>query len=108
VARAEDWRWGSLWRRQRGDAEAQSMLHAWPVALPANWVEWVNAPHTEAELQAVRRSVQRGSPFGSEAWCKRTAQRLGLQSSLRPRGRPRKKPDEGSPTLFSLQGWPQQ
>jgi putative transposase len=43
-------------------------------------------------LAAVRKSVERGSPFGSEAWQKRTARRLGLEFTLRPRGRPRKTP----------------
>jgi putative transposase len=38
------------------------------------------------------RSVQRGSPFGSEQWVKRTAKRLGLKSTLKPRGRPRNEP----------------
>jgi putative transposase len=34
--------------------------------------------------------VQRGRPFGSEKWQKATAKRLGLESTFRPRGRPRK------------------
>ena len=38
---------------------------------------------------AVRRSVQRGSPFGASSWLDATTQRLGLASTLRPRGRPR-------------------
>src|SRR5438132_3493503 len=51
VRRAENWRWGSLGRRQRGDAQVP--LQAWPVAVPGNWVELVNAPQTEGELEAV-------------------------------------------------------
>jgi putative transposase len=49
----------------------------------------VNQPLTLRELAAVRRSVQRGSPFGESSWLDATAQRLGLASTLRPRGRPR-------------------
>ena len=33
--------------------------------------------------------LYRGRPFGSENWQNRTAKRLGLQSTKRPRGRPR-------------------
>src|SRR3954454_6858169 len=44
VSRAEEWRWSSLWRRQRGDAEAQTLLQGWPVAMPTSWVELVNTP----------------------------------------------------------------
>jgi putative transposase len=98
VARAEDWRWGSLWRRQHGDTPVH--LHEWPVAMPTNWVDLVNAPQTEAELEALRRAVVRNSPFGTEGWCEQTARQLGLQATLRPRGRPRKKADDETATLF--------
>jgi hypothetical protein len=57
---------------------------------PSDWVRRVNRPETDAELDAVRRSVNRSAPFGSKAWQTRSAARLGLQSTLRPRGRPRK------------------
>jgi hypothetical protein len=43
---------------------------------------------TEAECRAVRESVRRGRPLGSDPWVRRTAAALGLESSLRPRGRP--------------------
>ena len=36
-----------------------------------------------------RWSVKRGTPFGSETWIESVARRLDLESTLRPRGRPR-------------------
>ena len=57
---------------------------------PANWVVPVNAHQTEAELAALRRCVQRGSPYGTEMWCGRTIRSLGLESTIRPRGRPKR------------------
>ena len=48
------------------------------------------APQSESELAAVRRSVERGQPYGDAAWIRTIAARLGLESTLRPRGRPRK------------------
>jgi hypothetical protein len=39
-------------------------------------------------LAALRRSVVRGAPLGEDSWRERTAKRLGLTSTLRPRGRP--------------------
>lgn len=90
VRRAELWRWGSLARWLRGAAEDKQLLAAWPLARKASWVDHVNAPQTEAELVAVRPSVQRGSPLGDEAWSQRTVRRLGLESTIRPRGRPKK------------------
>jgi putative transposase len=88
VSRAELWRWSSLWQRQHGRGEVT--LDAWPLPMPSGWMEYVNSVETEAELDAVRTSVRRGSPFGSAAWQRRTAGKLGLQSTLRPLGRPRK------------------
>lgn len=90
VRRAVDWRWGSLWIREQGTAEQKAWLSNWPVPRPRQWREHVHAAQTEAELEALRRSVRRGSPLGGELWAKRTAEALGLQSTLRPRGRPRK------------------
>jgi hypothetical protein len=43
-----------------------------------------------AELTAIRRSLLRSQPLGSDDWVRSTAQRLGLQSTLRPRDRPKK------------------
>jgi len=88
VRRAEDWRWGSLHRWQEGSAK--DLLAAWPLRRLANWVEKVNVPQTEAELSALRRSVNRGCPFGEAFWSDRIVRRLGLESTLRPRGRPKK------------------
>jgi len=88
VRRAERWRWSSLvaWKAD----EAPFYLDAGPVPRPATWTEYVNTSLTEAELARLRRSIERGTPFGSADWMERTAKRLGLEASLRPRGRPRK------------------
>jgi putative transposase len=89
VRRAEDWPWGSLpWQTGRRD-EAEELLDAWPLARPADWLSRVNRTQSTAELEALRRSVSRGQPFGDEAWVARVADRLGLAGTLRPIGRPR-------------------
>jgi putative transposase len=92
VRRAEDWRWCSSWRRHSGDDRSKSLLHAWPLPEPRHWLGIVNRPQTEGELKALRRSVNRGTPFGTEQWQARTAKKLGLEWTLRARGRPRKSP----------------
>ena len=55
------------------------------------WTNYVNGVETEAELAALRGSLQRGAPFGDAKWQKSTAKSLGLEASLRPHGRPRLK-----------------
>jgi putative transposase len=99
AGRAQDWRWSSA-SADRG-AEPPP-LHPGPVMRPAGWLEHVNAPQTEAEVQALRECIRRRRPYGEEAWVERTARQLGLEASLRPRGRPAKRateapPQEGSP-----------
>jgi putative transposase len=95
VSRAEDWRWGSLWRRERAKAADPWLWCRWPVTRPPDWLEIVNQPQTNRELEALRLCLARGRPYGSPMWTKRTARRLGLESSLRPRGRPPKKKGTG-------------
>ena len=90
VSEPDEWRWSSLWRWKHGDAEARKLLSEWPVRRPRNWLDWVKEPQAEAELQALRQCLSRGRPFGSDTWVQRTSKRLGLESTLRPRGRPRK------------------
>lgn len=93
VERAETWRWGSLYRRTSGSLNEQALLAEPPVALGRTWCDHVNQPQTEAELAAIRRAVQRGQPFGGEAWREKVTKQLGLEHSFRPRGRPRKEPE---------------
>jgi REP-associated tyrosine transposase len=88
---ADEWLWSSLAQRAGKRAcDDVPELSAWPVVRPRNWSAWVNQPQTEAELEAVRRSLSRGQPFGESAWQHRVAERLGLEFTLNPRGRPRK------------------
>jgi putative transposase len=88
VKQAEEWRWSSLWRRQFGDAIAKALLTDWPIDRPSDWIAMVNQAESDAELQAVRRSVKRNQPFGSDAWVREVVERFGLLSTVRPRGRP--------------------
>ncbi len=92
VKRAEQWEWSSAgyWQEREG---RPSYLISGPVRRPKDWLGWVNQSVRLAdigELEALRRSVNRGTPFGADAWVARTAEQLGLQATLRPRGRPRK------------------
>ena len=89
VESAGGWPWGSLPSRRPG-APRPAWLAAWPedAPEPGDWAALVDAPQTEAELAALRRSVARGSPYGGDAWRAAAAARLNLASTLRPRGRP--------------------
>ena len=86
VGRAENWPWCSLSSAIR----ATPILTPFPVALPERWIDYVNDPESDQDLFALRLSVTRGRPYGSEGWTLETAARLGITQSLRPRGRPKK------------------
>ena len=85
VERAEQWPWSSL----AAAAAAGPHLDPGPVPRGADWAAAVNAPMFETEIEAIRLSMRRNAPFGSEPWVLRTAAALGLESSLRNRGNPR-------------------
>lgn len=91
VKRAEDWQWGSLWIHQYGTAEHRALISNWPLPRPRKWLQYVNEPATESELSALRRSCNRGTPYGSTDWIKKTTTKLGLESTLRPPGRPKRR-----------------
>jgi len=55
-----------------------------------DWLDRVNAPQTAEELADLRACVNRQRPYGDDAWVKTATVALGLESSLRHRGRPRK------------------
>ena len=93
VARAEDWRYSSLATLQES---GRPKLEGWPVRRPEEWLKYVNEPQTDDEVRRLRESIQRGRPYGTLPWVTKTAQELGLVSSLRPRGRPKKQVAGGS------------
>ena len=88
INRAEKYRWGSLYNWLGGESEIE--LAKWPVRRLPKWVDRVNEPLSEKELAAVRRCVDRGKPFGDDKWTDATVKRRGLESTVRPRGRPKK------------------
>ena len=89
--RAEDWRWSSLWRWRHPEVtEDVPSLASWPIDRPRDWLAYVNRPQTDKELDALRQAVHRGRPFGSSTWQNVTIKKLGLESTCRPRGRPKK------------------
>jgi putative transposase len=86
VARAEEWHCGTLFLRSQPVEHRPWLILPSDPSLPRRCVEIVNRPQAETEVAALRRSVQRGTPFGSEVWCRSSVIRLGLESTNRLRG----------------------
>lgn len=87
--RAEDWRWSSLWLRQQGSKNQKKLLDNWPVPAGRIYIKWVNAPQPKEELAVLRYAIKRGRPYGGEEWLHKIAQKLHLESTINPIGRPR-------------------
>ena len=90
VKRAEEWQYGSAWARLQKQSTPEWLTTPKKPTLPRQWRALVNKPQTEAEQAAVRKCITRGTPFGSDKWISNAAVRLSLESTTRPRGRPRK------------------
>ncbi len=88
VTRAEHWPWSSL--QERIGWGGVGLLDSPIVELPADWRAFVNDVIPSSELERLRFSVNRRAPYGPRTWQQRMARKLGLESSLRGRGRPRK------------------
>jgi putative transposase len=90
--RAELWPYSSLHIRHSGSHKLHSLLSPWPIDAPSNWLDYVNRPLTDKELQRIQLSLERSRPFGSDTWTTRTAAALKLDHTLRNRGRPKDQP----------------
>jgi hypothetical protein len=66
------------------------MLSQLSTELPDNWTKFVDEPMTDNELEKLRRSVNRQTPYGEECWQIKIGNLFGLASTLNPRGRPKK------------------
>ncbi len=90
VKKAENWEYSSLSRRLSSDPTRKKLLSSWPIALPKNYLEFVNTPITIQELEDIRRSNKRGTPYGSDQWVVNQIQSHGLQTTARVAHRPKK------------------
>ena len=97
VMRADDYSWSSY--RAHGLGEANGLLDQripyeqlspYAAVRERKWSEKVHQPLPKSTLAAIRRSNESGLPYGSPQWVERLANRLDLDLTIRPRGRPRK------------------
>ncbi len=89
VFKAEEWHWSSLYRRQRGNREDQKLLSILPTALPTNYLESVNTILDKSNLEQIRHSLIKGTPYGGDMWVEEMVNKYNLGSTLRNPGRPR-------------------
>lgn len=79
---AQDWRWSHL--------HFPTLIDPLPIPAPTEDPFALNQPLSQPDLTTLRTCVNRQQPFGTADWQARIAALLGLVSTLRPRGRPRR------------------
>ena len=85
VEQAQDWPWSSLGANLFG-MESTPTVMSDDQLRRGDWTRFVNEPMTKDEQRAIQLSIRRDRPLGSDEWTRSTAQKLGLESSLRSRG----------------------
>ena len=88
VKRAEEWRWSSIGMQKTSEPLIE--LSDGPVEIPRNWGKLVNASIKSNQIELLHNSISRGCPFGNIDWNEITVKKMGLESTIRPRGRPYK------------------
>lgn len=88
--KAEQWRWGSAWRREYGAEKQKKLIASWPVTCPNDYLQWLNEPQTQDEEDAIERSITKSIPYGREEWADGMIKKYGLEQTLRSVGRPKK------------------
>jgi putative transposase len=88
VDRSQDWEWSSLKASKR--STPAGLLADGPLSKPRNWASIVNRAEPQDEVARLRKSLVSGSPYGSDAWTRKTIRAMGNGTSRRSDGRPRK------------------
>lgn len=88
VERNVDWPWSSL--AVRAGHEKVVTLSDDPVELPMHWEKLLDKEEiTENDCVLIETCMRRGRPMGDSEWTNKIAAKLGLQSTLKARGRPK-------------------
>ncbi|MBI4599684.1 transposase [Candidatus Uhrbacteria bacterium] len=90
VRNVDDWNWGSVWQREHGTTRQRKLLDAWTTQPPRDYLKWLKEPEEDNVLKKIRSSVNRGQPFGDEEWSDAMIKAFNIQSTVTPRGRPKK------------------
>jgi putative transposase len=88
VTSSKNWRWSS--HLERLDRSNTKLISDLPITLPRDWTAYTDQPMTTSEVERLRRSVNRQTPFGGEFWVQSVCEKLGLESTIHERGRPRR------------------
>ncbi len=88
VKSAREWPWSS--HLELINKKNFFLIDDLPLKLPCDWAQFVDNPIVEKETTELLGCIKRCSPYGAPEWKSKISKELGLESTLRPIGRPRK------------------
>ncbi len=88
VERPGDYPWSSFATRK--GLEKPFALSDGPLVVPQNWPQLVGRKLAVADQDRISNSIRRGTPLGQPDWVRCAAAKLKLESTIKPRGRPKK------------------
>ena len=88
IGSAKKWTW--LSQKEMIGEKRNILLDKILIELPGDWERYVDEPSTSKEIEKVRHRVIRQSPYGNSEWQMKACKELGLESTLNPKGRPKK------------------
>jgi len=76
--------------KARVEKDENSFISNLPIELPTDWLGFVNDKQLKSDVDMIHNSIERQAPLGNEVWQQKVSMLYGLESSLKPRGRPKK------------------
>ena len=90
VKSIQDWKWSSYYKRSHGTALQKKLLATDSIAWPDGYEKSLALTEEKEELEAIRNSINRGKPYGSDGWTSKVLKKFSLEITERKRGRPKK------------------
>lgn len=83
-----EWPWSS--HLENCGTLSRTLTKPLPFEIPHDWSTFVETPLTDTEQERIRHCRDRQAPYGEDTWQAEICQRLGLESTMKRRGRPSK------------------
>ena len=61
-----------------------------PILLPADWYAYINSDEKITDIESIRNCINRQAPLGDKNWKYMVSKKYNLESTINPRGRPKK------------------
>ncbi len=78
------------WKFVSSNSEINDIVDELPIELPENWEEIKKEVLNKKSKKNIENSIQRQSPYGQDDWVNNIAQKYNIESTINPRGRPKK------------------